>query len=336
MMGNQAAIASLSHERRSRISEEQVRQIDLEAKVLSIIERVEKAQPIEDSLVECKAEWIDPVKAARRLAGHANAARGEPVLWLMGVNEKANTVEGVKAQDFADWWSQVVACFDGMPPGVYDLNVPHGEKTVVALWLETDRGPFVVKNPNGGAITREVPWREGTAVRTARREDLIMLLAPVSHLPSAEVLAFEIHSGTNPHAVTYMYLTPSRIGEMLVFPYHRMEVMLVVDGQPRVHLSNVTASPPTNWVAHGADFFPEEKNLSATLQGTASELLVQGPGKAIVRGWPGLTPLPSSDMRVKITMGLAGSSFPLVVEFKAIAKPPATATSNGSWDVVPI
>jgi hypothetical protein len=50
------------------------------------------------------------------------------------------------------------------------LGVPRGDKTLVALWFETDRAPFVVKNPEGGAITREVTWREGTAIRSATRE----------------------------------------------------------------------------------------------------------------------------------------------------------------------
>jgi predicted DNA-binding transcriptional regulator AlpA len=55
-----------------------VRPMELEAKVLRLAERIEAKQPIEDSLVEVKAEWIDPLRAARRLAGHCNAARGSP------------------------------------------------------------------------------------------------------------------------------------------------------------------------------------------------------------------------------------------------------------------
>lgn len=64
-----------------------MRQSDIEYWALSIIDRVKSKQPIEDSRVELKASWPDPKKAARRLAGHANAARGEPILWLVGIND---------------------------------------------------------------------------------------------------------------------------------------------------------------------------------------------------------------------------------------------------------
>lgn len=49
-----------------------MRKTDIEFWALSIIERVEKGQPVEDSRVELKGDWIDPKKAARRIAGHAN------------------------------------------------------------------------------------------------------------------------------------------------------------------------------------------------------------------------------------------------------------------------
>ena len=66
---------------------------DIEFKVLDIIDRLEKGQPIEDDTVELKAEWPkDHFRAARRIAAHANSARGEPLLWLIGIDEKAGVV----------------------------------------------------------------------------------------------------------------------------------------------------------------------------------------------------------------------------------------------------
>src|SRR5262245_65218685 len=86
---------------------------DIEMWALSVIERVELKQPPEDSRVELKTEWIPPSKAARRIAGHANAARGEPILWLIGIDEKQG-VQGGAFQELADWWKKVAFEFDGI------------------------------------------------------------------------------------------------------------------------------------------------------------------------------------------------------------------------------
>jgi hypothetical protein len=84
--------------------------IQLESWALRIIECVQSAQPNEDSRVELKKEWPDPVKAARRLAGHANSARGESILWLIGIDEKEG-VTGITQNDLADWYAQVKSFF---------------------------------------------------------------------------------------------------------------------------------------------------------------------------------------------------------------------------------
>lgn len=53
---------------------------EIEAWALAIADRVIARQPVEDDRVELKAAFIEPDKAARRLAGHANAARGSSLL----------------------------------------------------------------------------------------------------------------------------------------------------------------------------------------------------------------------------------------------------------------
>lgn len=42
--------------------------------------------------MEIEADWIDLVKAARRIAGYANAGGGAPVLGLVGLDEKRGVV----------------------------------------------------------------------------------------------------------------------------------------------------------------------------------------------------------------------------------------------------
>jgi hypothetical protein len=165
---------------------------EIENWALRIIERVERRQPNEDSRVELKAKWIEPTDAARRIAGHANAAGSEPILWLIGVDEKQG-VQGAAIQELANWWKQVQVQFDGVAPAMKDINVSWKGHTVVVLLFDTERAPFVVRNsahgkPGGGPVQREVPWREGTATRSATRNDLISLLSPLQRIPRYDLL----------------------------------------------------------------------------------------------------------------------------------------------------
>jgi hypothetical protein len=59
-----------------------------------------------DFLVELKREWILEIKAARRIAGHANAARGENYTLAIGVDEKQGVI-GADAANLASWYPAV-------------------------------------------------------------------------------------------------------------------------------------------------------------------------------------------------------------------------------------
>jgi hypothetical protein len=165
-----------------------VRNSEIERWTLEIIRRVENLQPVEDSRVELKRQWpTDHSRAARRLAGHANAARGEHVLWVIGIDEQAGVV-GADYQEASDWLSRLMSNFNQLSPRVYHLNVPtNSGQTVVALVFETTRAPFIVRNPHFGSrsddpISLEVPWRQGTEIRSATRADLLLLLSDASSL----------------------------------------------------------------------------------------------------------------------------------------------------------
>ena len=167
-----------------------MRTAQLETWVYNILDRVKAGQPSEDTRVELKAVWPDAEKAARQIAAHANASPGEPILWLLGVNEKAKTVPGIDRTELADWGAQFRAQFDeGVHPDLcLSVNVPDGDVTVVALYFETSRAPYVVKNPKGGHLTTEVPWRDGASTFSAHRSQLLRLLAPTVRLPRMEIL----------------------------------------------------------------------------------------------------------------------------------------------------
>jgi len=259
----------------------------IESWALSIIDRVEAGQPNEDSRVELKAEWIQAEKAARRLAGHANAAGGAPVLWLVGVNEKKGVV-GARHEDLADWYPKVQAQFDGLAPQLVDYNIPVGGKTVVALLFETERAPFVVKNPcfgkkDGGPVEREVPWREGTRVRSARRADLVRLLSPLQALPDFEVLSGtlvakrEISEGESVlvwRLILELYVeTPSE--DRVVIPFHRCRATCEVSPSVgRMVFNYVRLEPPLSSAPPG-----HSRQLSKTIDATRDEVLIYGPGK---------------------------------------------------------
>lgn len=217
--------------------------IQVEAWALNVIERVERGEPVEDSRVKLKTDWIGPEDAARRIAGHANAARGAEVLWLIGVDERNRKVVGADCNELANWWPQVQAEFDRLAPSMVDYNVPHQDKTVVALVFETDRAPFVVKNqayrkPEGGPVQWEVPWREGTAVRSASREDLVKLLSPMQALPTLEVvegtLSVTKEKSEKGETLSWnlwlrVYVEPGS-QDPLVIPYRRCRAVFCVPG----------------------------------------------------------------------------------------------------------
>jgi len=166
---------------------------EIENWALQVINAVNKSQPNEDSRVELKREWPEAQKAARRIAGHANAASGEPILWLIGVDEEKGVI-GAENNEMSTWFSQVKAEFaEDVYPALTSINIPVDGLTVVSLLFETERAPFVVKNPSykkpdGGDVRFEVPWREGTSVRSARHTDLIRVLSPLQRLPRVEAL----------------------------------------------------------------------------------------------------------------------------------------------------
>jgi hypothetical protein len=153
----------------------------LEAKVLTLVDAIRRNQRPEGSVVEFKRQWPDEhAKAARGIAGLANAARGEPVIWVIGIDEKTGDAFDADPPEFANWWPKVQSCFEGgfCPSLRLNLSIADSGVSIVALYFETNRPPYVVKNAVPGQIDFEVPWREGNRTRSAKRADLLRLLYP--------------------------------------------------------------------------------------------------------------------------------------------------------------
>jgi hypothetical protein len=275
---------------------------ELEAWVLSIADRVARKQPVEDSRVELKSAWpTDAVRAARRLAGHCNAARGEPALWVVGIDETDGVV-GASHNDLAAWWPAVRKHFEALAPElVQDINIPVDDKTVVALLFNTNRAPFVVANPfygqpGGGHVAAEVPWRDGTSIRSARREDLLRLLVPIQHLPIVEPLSASlVCTRRNPQPdqpshhldwqlIVELYVT-SATRARLIIPYHRCTAQFsIAPFLSGIALHSITLRPRVRPLMLGPEpVFPTDPRLSRTVDASISEVIIDDAGLVILR-----------------------------------------------------
>src|SRR5687768_2802009 len=136
----------------------------LESIVLNAVSQIAAGANPEDDRVEFKRDWpgLDKV---RQLAGAANSADGEYLIYVIGVDEKTGEIVSPSSTDPAIWWQQMRAPFDDdvAPDLERQVNVVVSKgKSVVALLFRTDRAPYVLKLANGGKTEREVPIRDAT------------------------------------------------------------------------------------------------------------------------------------------------------------------------------
>jgi hypothetical protein len=216
----------------------------IEAWTLEVVRRLKTGSQLEDRRVELKREWPKPeagsyAKAARQLAGLANAHHPEHVLWLVGLDERLRQIVGADSVETASWWTGVGSCFDGDPPDLADVVVTVDGHTVVALCFGTSAAPFVVKNPlhgtAGHVIASEVPWRDGTRVRTIRKHELRTLLAPRLMVPEILVhsASLTLHATPGGDSQTrsrwtgqMVWSVESLVPKRLTLPVHRMTLRI--------------------------------------------------------------------------------------------------------------
>jgi len=169
-----------------------VTKADLEYLALQAIDVARRGQVPEDNRVELKREWPGPPPAAaRRLAALANAARGEDVVIVVGIDEKTGEARPVVGEA-AEWWGGLRTWFDGEVPSMTAWRTTEA----LLLGFDTTGGPYVVKTRQEqgvkGQPTHEVPWREGNETISARRRHLVQLLIPAVRVPDVEVLSGEL------------------------------------------------------------------------------------------------------------------------------------------------
>jgi len=213
-----------------------VNKYDLHEWAQKVISCAKGGRPIEDSYVEVKSELPkDFEHAARQLAGHANAASGEDILWLIGIREDG-TLVGAKKEELAKWYPRVHKRFDGPHPRLLKmLNVSCGVKTLVAMLFSTADSPYLVNKADGG---REVPWREGNFSRHCTRAELVSLLSDAVILPQADFLSGRLFAqeyglkrelSYKFHFTGEFYLKP-RTSKALTIPIHDCEIWFKSEG----------------------------------------------------------------------------------------------------------
>lgn len=329
---------------------------EIEAWALAIADRAIAHQPVEDDRVELKAAFIEPDKAARRLAGHANAARGSSLLWIIGIDDDAGTIPGVAASDFAEWWARIEALFNEVAPDVRVVNVPYDRVTMVALLINPDRAPFAVANPahgrtGGGPVELEVPWREGTATRSARRSDLLRLLVPALTTPQIEVLhasltlSLQRHQLSDPSGpreddsvrLTARFYIEHLSSEMLIIPDHRTSAEVLNASGKRLltteGLELGTSGIRRTYSASGIG----REDVRLTVERGAGQLLVHAPGLAAA--WKQLKPLPTLELpeqeSLQIRILLNGIRMERPIRISAVVHPQARRDTHSgvTWSM---
>jgi hypothetical protein len=184
---------------------------DFELAVINATRRTQRREPVEDMIAELKASWIDEFETARMLAAMSNAAHGEPVMWIVGVDEKAATVKGAPPRELSEWWAKVKSHFDGTPPDMLQNHIfIIDELPVVGLLFDTKLAPYVIKWAKDRP-QREIPFRQGNSTYSATREQLLGIVLPLAKAPQLEVMTIAldlvvtpIHSGGS-HAVHWIF-----------------------------------------------------------------------------------------------------------------------------------
>jgi hypothetical protein len=178
--------------------------IQLEAWVYDVIDRVKRGIAIEDDRIEFKREWpLDYYRAARLIAGFANAARGGEVLLLVGVDPKQDPYFFHPGSiEPANWFPQVFSHFadkHAPPYRIFQIHGTHGAPVAVAF--DSEGAPFLVKNPNygnklGEVIESEVPWRGSTSVRSAKRREFLGMMYRQTLVPDVQTFDYKVrHKG---------------------------------------------------------------------------------------------------------------------------------------------
>jgi hypothetical protein len=309
-----------------------VHRIIFEGRVIDAVERVLGGDRVEDDFVEVKADWPDPKKYLRQIAGAANRSAGSDIILIVGLDEDGHRLVSPGTIDPETWWSQIRSGFDGgTAPDLVNtvvVSIPSGG-SVIALAFETDGAPYVIKAPDGKAPHFEVPIRTATGTGWARRSDLIRMLSRRVLTPNAvpleSDLSFAWHAERKPDkgraafaervsAFAQLRLFIEHLApEYVMLPHHSMRAEVEIDG--------------TTYPMSFQDRLPSNGQSLPSRHGVESRsdgLLVTGPGRTYVRCDATLPAEIKGLVRslesttVRLTMPVIGTDAPVQVTFPFI------------------
>jgi hypothetical protein len=317
-----------------------VKRHELEAWVLELVDRALRGQPIEDDRVELKSSVTDTVRAARRLAAHANTAGGAEILWIVGLDERQRRLTNGGREDAAPWVQQVAAQFDGVSPELVDhLTVPVPEGSVAALLFDTRQPPYVVRNPAYGkhaeVVSLEVPWREGTHTRTARRSELLRILSPAQLLPDVEQMSAylstrgygsgKVAEGLEWELLAGGYFTP-RDDRSVSMPFHRIEARAKI-GRLDVELTKTRLDHRYEYdgpfITSGA-FGSMPSHQEAKRRKVDSEMTISGPCLLLLTASAkrGIEDIPEADAEISVWLEVVRAPNPIHLAWNLTQIPP--------------
>lgn len=166
----------------------------VDALVQAAIENLQAGRAVEDDAgMELKREWPEPASKARQLAGAANALRGEPLIYVIGVDDKTGEVTTPERREPHEWYAQISARFDQVAPelmGVHTIYIGDGSRSVQAVVFGTADFPYVVNEKN----RRDVPIRRGSGTESAHRNQLVRMFEPRLTAPPTSVAEAAAHA----------------------------------------------------------------------------------------------------------------------------------------------
>lgn len=173
---------------------------EVDARVQAAIENLQVGRGVEDDAgIEFKGEWPDPLKKARQLAGAANALRGDPLLMVVGVDDKTGVVTTPAKTEPQDWYAKFCKPFDQIPPEllrVQTVFIGDDSDSVQVMVFATDQFPYVI-NDNSGK--REVPLRVGTGTHSAHRNQLVRMFEPKLRTPTMSMVEASVRAKAEDH-----------------------------------------------------------------------------------------------------------------------------------------
>jgi hypothetical protein len=280
------------------------------------LERIEQLKNIvqpEDTLLELKGPWsTDYNKAARQLAGRLNAAKGDYVLWLFGVDEKEGMVT-LDNVDVTPWYQNIKKEFDGQAPNFRHYNIQCKAGLIVALLFVGGESLYQVKTAHfgkekGERCQFEVPWHEAGTTRTATRNEILGMLLPKVKKPSLEIIHARLEYKPNKALACWgqFYVVPQN-GDELFFPFHKVAAVVISGGSKSLvlHAGELISDgaakhsdfpehplgvPFVDWLYAAKKLFPSRREYSylpdlgrtgrasLTLHDSSTELVVKGAG----------------------------------------------------------